>query len=417
MIVRPGEPLHVSLAFGPDDEVRLGRLALDRRFVAAFEYDPSALARGLRVQPMWPPPAPGIVFAKQPRVFEGLHGIFADSLPDAWGRAVLQRRARREGVAYEQLSVLDRLAMVGSTGPGALAYRPDRSERDDERVDLDRLAEGALAVLEGRDTDALEELAKLGGSSGGARPKVLVARNADGQLIAGNAEIPGGYEAWIVKFRSRHDVEDIGPLEAAYADMARAAGLAVAPTTLLPAHRGPGYFATKRFDRGPGQSRQHILSAAAILDADWAIPSIDASALHRLVRQVTRNQVDVAAMFRRTVFNVAAHNRDDHLKQHAFLMARDGAWSLAPAFDLTFSGGPGGEHYLAVNGRGTAIGTEDLLALARDADVRPRRARAIIDEVLAAAARFRDFASTYDVSAATLASVETGLRATTAALS
>jgi serine/threonine-protein kinase HipA len=163
----------------------VGRLALDRRSIAAFEYDRAYLATGPSIQPLWPRPAPGVIFAKQPGTFQGLHGIFADSLPDAWGSELMRRRAAQQNVDYAALTALDRLAIVGGTGVGALTYQPDYSESGADAVDLDVFADGALAVLNGDDTAVVEKLAQLGGSSGGARPKVFVARNAAGHMLAG----------------------------------------------------------------------------------------------------------------------------------------------------------------------------------------------------------------------------------------
>ncbi len=403
MKLPPGEALAVSLAFGPTDRVALGRLALDRRGVAAFEYTRAFLDAGIPAQPLWPPPAPDVLFAKEPRVFDGLHGIFADSLPDAWGFEVMRRRAALRGIAYAELSPLDRLAIVGESGAGALVFTPDYSETTSGAIDLDMLSDGALAVLDGIDTDVVEELAKLGGSSGGARPKVFIGRNESGHAIAGNTAIPVGYDAWIVKFRGRYDVADIGPLEAAYADMARAAGIDVMPTTLIASSRGPGYFATKRFDRGAANTRIHTLSVAALLEIDWNLPSIDYVALHHVVRHITSDQRAVEQMFRRMVFNVLAGNRDDHTKQHRFLMSRDGVWRLAPAYDLTPSSGPSGQHYLAVNGKGGSIESFDLLAVARAVRVKPAIARATIEDVRTAIARFPSFASAYGVSPSSIA--------------
>jgi serine/threonine-protein kinase HipA len=410
MRLRPGEPLRVSLTYAPDDEVAVGRLAVDRNR-ALFEYDKAFIASGARINPGWPAPDRAVIPAKDPRTFKGLHGIFADSLPDAWGLELMRRRLAEQGQNYNDLSALDRLALVGDTGGGALVYRPDHAEHVDGAIDLDALAEGALA-LDGSPAEVVEELALLGGSSGGARPKVFIARNVGSNVVAGSGAIPDGYEAYIVKFRGQSDVVDIGPLEAAYADMARAAHIDVAPTLLIPATSGPGYFATQRFDRDPNNARIHMLSVAAIIEADWSEPAIDYVNLISLVDHVTRDHVAAEQMFRRMVFNVLAANPDDHTKQHSFLQKRDGDWTLAPAYDLTLSSGPNGEHYLAVNGKGKNITIDDVLAVAREASIKPVRARAIIDEVRAAIADFPTFARTYDVTPATLAAFQRATEAT-----
>lgn len=394
-------PLHVFLAFTPTQSVPVGRLALDRtRAAAALEYNPAFLASGLTINPRWPPPSRELIWATQPSLLDGLHGVFADSLPDAWGRALMRRRAIAHGVDPATLTALDRLAIVGRRGMGALVYEPAvPAEQLAGGIDLDSLSREALDVLAGKESDdLLTTLEQLGYSSGGARPKILVAIDAEGNLRAGTDAMPPGYRAWIVKFRAPRDRADVGPLEAAYADMARAAGVDVAPTTLLPSRRGElGYFATQRFDRGENGERLHALSVAGLLETQWEIPTIDYSGLMSATRTVTRIQADVEQMFRRMVFNVVAHNRDDHTKQHAFLMDRTGTWRLAPAYDLNFSNGPGGEHYLTVHGRGSNIRFEDVRAVAGRQSINAKAAATIVDEVRAAVSDFRRFAERYDV--------------------
>jgi serine/threonine-protein kinase HipA len=294
---------------------------------------------------------------------------------------------------------------------GALVYEPAFPAEDVDEIDVDALSREALDVLAGHEgDDVLTILEELGESSGGARPKVLVAIDAGGNLRAGTDAMPSGYDAWIVKFRAPRDRPDAGPLEAAYADMARAAGIDVAETTLLPSRKHDlGYFATKRFDRGPAGERYHALSVAGSLEAQWEIPSIDYHGLLNATRYVTRRQADVEQMFRRMLFNFAAHNRDDHAKQHAFLMDATGTWRLAPAYDLNFSSGPAGEHYLTVNGRGTAITGGDITAVAARHNISAATARAIVDEVLAAVADFDHIAARYDVPGSSRAEIATVL--------
>ncbi|MEA2720292.1 MAG: serine/threonine-protein kinase HipA [Candidatus Eremiobacteraeota bacterium] len=394
--------LHVALALSAERVVPVGRLALDRRG-AVLEYDPSFVAGGLAVNPL-APPALGPIPAREPRTFDGMHGIFADSLPDAWGTELVRRRCEREGIRFESLNALDRLAIVGKRGMGALTYRPDIPDDGSDTIDFDALAHEANEILEGRDSDLLPELERLGGASGGALPKVLVALNADGHARSGAGDIPDGYDAWLVKFPSSHDVKDIGPLEAAYAGMARAARIDVPDHRLIPAGaNAPAYFASKRFDRAAGRVRRHVVSVAGVLDIDWTVPQIDYDVLLRLVLRVTRSQHEVEEMFRRMVFNIVAHNRDDHAKQHAFISDDAGHWRLAPAYDLTYSTGPNREHYLAVNGQAADVDADAVRAVADNHRIKPRRLRAIVGDVLDAAARFDDIAGEAGVSKRTAA--------------
>lgn len=413
MKLKAAASLSVAFRFQPSSRLAVGRLALERGR-AVVEYDPAFATSGMMLNPLLPPPQPhALEWAKEPRLFQGLHGVLADSLPDAWGDLLVRRQAERAGIDYASLTALDKLAIVGSRGMGALVYEPKAPTVAIDSIDFDVLAHESRAILEGRDSDVLPELERLGGSSGGARPKVLVAMNADGDVVAGDELPPPGYEAWIVKFRaSRHDVEDIGPLEAAYADMARACGLDMSLTRLIETPTGPGYFATRRFDRGANGSRLHVASAAAILDTDWMMPTIDYGMLLRLARRVTRDQRSVERAFLRMVFNIVAHNRDDHTKQHAFLMQRDGTWTLAPPYDLTFSSGPGGEHYLAVQGHvGDDITTSDIAQLGKIQGIRNDDCFDTIDRVCDVVSRFPEFARTYGVSSSTLRATSKALEA------
>lgn len=171
----PGTPvLNVTLRFGSDDLVPVGRVALERG-VALLEYDRAFIASGLEINSIYGALSSELVRARQPRTFDGLHGVFADSLPEAWGTLLMRRRAIALGIDDTSLTVLDRLAAVGSRGMGALTYEPDRSDAHDDGIDLDILAAESTRILEGRDSDVIAQLARLGGSSGGARPKIHVA--------------------------------------------------------------------------------------------------------------------------------------------------------------------------------------------------------------------------------------------------
>jgi serine/threonine-protein kinase HipA len=377
----PGTPLLLGLwldeAASP---VPVGRLAMASG-LAQLEWSAEVVASGWRVDPLLYPPQPGLHGARG-RAFGGLHGFLADSLPDAWGQLLLRRRLARQGTDLATLSPADRLALVGREGRGALVFEPAAPSGDvPGAIDLDALAAEANAVLAGEQTDALDLLARLGGASGGARPKVHVGLGSDGAVV------PGGDE-WIVKFRATIDNPDIGAVEEAYARMARAAGIAMVETRLLPSAAGPGHFATRRFDRAGEGRRVHMVSLAGAVEASPEMPSLDYDGFLRAVLAITRHAGDVAQAFRRMVFNVLAHNRDDHTRQHAFLQGADGAWRLAPAYDLTCSAGPGGEHYLAVEGTGTAITRAQVEALGRRHGLAERAVAGVIDEVRGAVAHW-----------------------------
>jgi serine/threonine-protein kinase HipA len=301
-------------------------------------------------------------------------------------------------MSYDSLTVLDRLSIVGHGGMGALIYDPQlfASIPRLAHLDLDAIAAETFKILRGEQDGDVVELERLGGSSGGARPKITAFMDESSKRISSGYE--AGLEPWMIKFRYTNDFDDIGPLEAAYADMARAAGLEMAPTRLLQSSSGPGFFATKRFDRKEeGAVRLHMASAAGLHDIDWRTPgAISYDTLLKIVGFVTREHPDIEQMFRRMVYNVLATNRDDHPKQHAFLMTATGKWRLAPAFDLTYAPGPNGQHYLDVDGKGNQVTAGDLRAVGTAHAV--RNIDSVIDEVSKAVRQFSTYARRYGVS-------------------
>jgi len=397
-----GTPLTVSLRFSESQRIPVGRMAMDRD-ATILEYDPAFIASGFTLNPLLAPPGQEPLVPKNPRVFDGLPGILADSLPDSWGELLVQRRAQRANFSYASLTALDKLAIVGERGMGALTFTPAQvAPPVSGAIDLDLIARESIELLEGYASDITALLDRLGGSSGGTRPKILIAMNEKGHIVAGDGDIPEGYDAWLVKFRSsHHDLKDAGPVEAAYADMARSCGIAFSETRVFQG-KPYGYFGTRRFDRPTSGERLHVASVAALLDMDWRVPA-DYTDLLKVVRVMTRDQQAVTQAYRRAVFNVLTHNRDDHVKQHGFLMNASGEWRLAPAYDLVFSRGPGGEHYLAIGGRGgDDIRRQDIVKLGTDQGIAKTLCEEIIEQVADNVRELPNFARPYGVSPQTL---------------
>jgi serine/threonine-protein kinase HipA len=233
----------------------------------------------------------------------------------------------------------------------------------------------------------LPQLLRAGGSPGGARPKVLVGVSGD-SILSGEDDLPPGYTAWIVKFPARQDSPDAGPGELAYSLMAREAGLAMPPARLFETARGERFFGVERFDR-QGDHRYHVHTFGNLIHSNFRIPSCDYRQLLEVTRILTRDHQAVLECYRRMVFNVLTHNRDDHVKNFAFRMTDAGDWKLAPAYDLVFAEGPGGEHTMTIAGEGRAPARRHLLRLAAPAGIADRDAESILDEVAAAATRWR----------------------------
>lgn len=404
MKLAPGTPLSISLAFDPiRPRLPVGRLAIDAG-LAQLEWSREVIARKLIVAGLLYPPEVGLQAARG-RAFDGFHGFLADSLPEGWGYLLMRKRLAKLGVDIASLTPLERLALIGDHGRGALVFEPSTTPPEDvETLDLDVLAEQATALLTGEEARLADTLAGLAGGSGGARPKVHVGFDGQGGVSVGEGEIAAGHVAWLVKFRAPEDPIDIGPIEEAYAAMAEAAGLKLSAHRLIEARHGPGYFAAERFDRTDGGGRLHMLSLAGAIEAPASVPSASYDMFLRATRAITRRADDVAAAFRRMVFNVLTSNRDDHTRQHAYLMDSAGDWRLAPAYDLTYSPGPGGEHYMDIAGEGRRPTRAHITGLGEKHSYTPRQVSAVIDEVRAAVA---DWPTLAKQSGVTVASART----------
>ena len=305
----PTELLNVYLDAGIRRKV--GRLAIRDRHIL-FEYDAAFIASGIEISPIKLPLGRG-VFTPAEMVFDGLFGVFNDSLPDGWGRLLLDRTVEKHGLRRGQLNPLDRLAYVGRHGMGALSYEPDRSQiaDDDGPLALDRLAEESAIMLTGESEEVFEELLRLNGSSTGARPKIVAQVSAGKkQIIHGHRQLKPGFEHWMIKFPSSQDASDIGPIEYAYSLMARDSGVEV-PETHLFHTRKRRYFGTKRFDRN-GDRRVHMHSLSGLIHADHRHPTLDYDTVLRVATVLTKNVLDTEKAYALACFNVLAHNRDDH---------------------------------------------------------------------------------------------------------
>ena len=341
-------------------ETRIGRIALTPDSLCAFEYDPSYLLSGNSISPFHLP-LKQEVFVARHTPFNGNFGVFDDSLPDGWGNLILDRYLKSKKVDPAKLTLLQRLALVGSTGRGALEYRPDYSEAsEDEIINFDYLASETAKILTSDYTGgSLDTLYKFGGSSGGAQPKTFV--KIDGK-------------EWLVKFKATSDPANIGEIEYEYSLLAKNCGINMPETRLLESK----YFGVERFDRTP-QGKIHTVSAAGLLNADCRTPCLDYSSLLQLCHILTKNMEEVYALFRQMVFNVVIKNRDDHAKNFSFQLI-NGEWKLSPAYDLLPSNGFNGFHTTTINNNGEPS-INDMMAVATNAGLNSQHATEIIQEV------------------------------------
>jgi len=391
--------LHVRLDWG-DEQTVVGTLAeRDRRIY--FEYAPDFVRAPLPISPFKLPVKPGL-FEHTEREFSQVFGVFNDSLPDGWGLLLMDRVFGQQGLDPARISVLDRLAYIGERGMGALTYHPPTAHAEDPSpvVYLQEMAQQAERILEGSTEELLPSLRVAGGSPAGARPKVLIAVHEDGRAIAGTDDVPEGFRHYLVKFPGGDDPPEIGAVEAAYASMAREAGLNIPPTTIFETRDGGRYFGVERFDRA-GNSRLHMHTLSGLLHASHRLPSLEYEGFLRATLMLTKDQREVDEAYRRMVFNVLAHNRDDHVKNFSYLMDRNGKWELAPAYDLVFSEGPAGQHTMGIAGEAERPRETDMINVATDCDLDAGRAREIISEVRNAIRQWSFFAKATGVSTGT----------------
>ncbi len=394
----PGSVAHIEVGLSFTGEVvPVGHLAL-RNGRIYFEYNAAFIESGPEISPFRCPLRPGVQ-TFDPHFFDGLPGVFYDSLPDGWGRLLLDRQMRSEGRTPAKLSALDRLAHVGDGGMGALVYSPKSA--DDKGLlwdlSLESVAISTQRILQGEDHDMLRDLIALNGSSAGARPKIMLGLSGDGSEIVYGKDAEGeGFEIWMAKFPNTSDGPDAGAIEYVYALMATEAGVEIPQVRLLPSKSGPGYFATKRFDRR-GRERFHCHSVCGLLHSDFRTPSLDYRDLVALAARLAMDVGQGEKMFRLAVFNVLAHNRDDHSKNFSFLMDSAGQWTLSLAYDLTFSFGPGGEQSTTVMGEGKNPGGEDLIRLGGEVGLSRTTVDAVIEQTVLALRRWRELAEGHGV--------------------
>jgi len=348
-----------------DSKVGTLSLSPDNR-LCGFEYHPQWLVEGFSISPFQLPLTPGIFLAK-PAPFAGNFGIFEDSLPDGYGRYMLHKALAKEGIGDGRLTALDRLALVGNRGMGALEYEPSHFIADAVAVDdFDILQAKALEVLKEYQDDDAGLLLYNSGNSGGARPKAIFADDT-------------GH--WLVKFRHTYDPDDMGLQEYRYNEIARACGIIVPDFKLS----NGKYFTSKRFDISASGERLHTATAGALLGLSLSEPYLDYSNLLALTGFLTQNRDDVEQMFRRMVFNYLTDNKDDHCKNFSFIMVRNSGgkwqWRLAPAYDLTLcTEGYNGEHATSVNGTARPK-LNDFISVGVKIKIQENRCREIIAQL------------------------------------
>ncbi|MCB0056048.1 MAG: type II toxin-antitoxin system HipA family toxin [Halioglobus sp.] len=407
-------------------EVRLwgrtiGAVALaDGEDVAAFEYTADFARSGIEVAPLTMPLSRRVYrFPELPRAtFLGLPGLLADSLPDRFGNALIDAWLAAQGRAPDSFNAVERLCYTGARGMGALEFYPaiGPAARHGRRVEVDRLVALASQVLSQRNdlhasfagedkAAALGDILRVGTSAGGARAKAVIAwQPQTNEVRSGQVDAGEGFEYWLLKFdgvsgnrdKELDDPRGYGVIEYAYYLMARDCGINMGQCRLFE-EDGRRHFMTRRFDRLPGGEKLHMQSLCAMAHFDFnAAGAYSYEQALLVMRRLGLPMRDIEEQFRRMAFNIVARNQDDHVKNIAFLMDRTGTWSLAPAFDVTYSFNPAGAwtatHQMTMNGKRENFNMEDFKACARSASMKRGRAETIVAEVQDTVSRWRTFA-------------------------
>ncbi|HAM72674.1 MAG TPA: toxin HipA, partial [Verrucomicrobiales bacterium] len=394
---------------------------------AAFQYEPEFASSGIQLSPLMMPLGDRVYeFPLLPRnTFHGLPGLLADSLPDRFGNALINAWLATRGRTPESFTAVERLCYTGTRGMGALEFAPilGPRPRTATKIEIEALVTLASDVLSQRGgikasfksaerARGLKEILRVGTSAGGARAKAVIAWNrVTHEVRSGQVSAGDGFEYWLLKFdgvrgnkdKELEDPKGYGAIEYAYHLMAAAAGVTMSECRLME-EGGRRHFMTRRFDRLGGGEKLHMQSLGALAHQDFnqaGAHSYEGALL--VMRQLELPMSAVEQQFRRMVFNVVARNQDDHVKNIAFLMDKEGRWSLAPAFDVTYSHNPTGawtsSHQMTVNGRRDGFTRGDLEACAKSSLLKRGRWSAILEEVRAAVNRWPEFAAAAKVPA------------------
>ena len=383
---------------------RVGAVAWDEeRQFASFEYASSFLRDGFDISPILLPRRQGIVsFPELNRnTFYGLPGLLADSIPDKFGNALIDTWLARQGRPKDDFSPVERLCYMASRGMGALEFEPALRPQEKKAVPIEiaemiRLAQYVvdnrteiLVNLKEKDK-ALEMIIRIGTSAGGARAKALIAWNREtNELRSGQVPPPKGFEPWIMKFDGVNDQalgmsQGYGRIEYAYHMMAKDAGIRMSECRLFEENKR-AHFMTRRFDRDSNGDKIHMQSFCAIAHYDFnSAGAYGYEQAFSVIQRLNLGYDTLEEMYRRMVFNIVARNQDDHTKNIAFLMDRNGAWKLSAAFDVIWaynSSGPWtNQHQMTIDGKRDGFAKADLLGPAKQFGI--KNANRIIEEVV-----------------------------------
>lgn len=349
--------------------------------------------------------------------FKGLPGLLADVLPDRYGNQLINMWLAQQGRPQDSMNPVEMLCFIGNRGMGALEFEPATLKESNKpfSIEIKSLVDIAQKLIEHKeafttnlqkdDEKAVMDILKIGTSAGGARPKAVIAYNEKTEEVkSGQTKAPKGFEHWLIKLDGVSDVQlgaskGYGRVEMAYYNMATACGIDMMPSKLFE-ENGRAHFMTKRFDREGEETKHHVQTFCALKHADFnMITSFSYEQLFQVMRELKLTYQDTEQQFRRMVFNVIARNCDDHTKNFAFRLKKEGKWELAPAYDVCHAYRPRSEwvsqHALSINNKRKDVTKEDLMVIGKS--IKCKKADSIIQEINTTVNQWQKFANDVNV--------------------
>lgn len=400
----------------------------DQTGLASFEYDTTFKNLNWELSPLKMPINSGRGVFSFPELkqgkndlydtFKGLPGLLADVLPDRYGNELINLWLAQQGRPLNSMNPVEMLCFIGTRGMGAMEFEPANFNVNESSfsIEMDSLVDIAKKMLSQKvsfqtnlkkyNEQAIMQIITIGTSAGGARPKAVIAYNEkSGEVRSGQTIAPKGFEHWLLKLDGVSDVQlgasdGYGRVEMAYYNMAISCGIDMMPSMLFE-ENGRAHFMTKRFDREQGDIKHHMQTLCAINHFDYnSVTSFSYEQLFQTMRELSLSYADAEQMFRRMVFNVISRNCDDHTKNFAFRLKKEGKWELAPAYDLCHAYRPNhqwvSQHALSINGKRKDINKSDLLVIGNS--IHCKRAAEIVDEIESIVMNWDRFASEVGVS-------------------
>ena len=392
--------------------------------IVYFEYDKVFKTNNLEISPLKLPLSLNKVYTNNDdRYFEGLAGVFHDTLPDKFGTKVIERYFESKNIPSYELNIIQKMMFIGNKSIGAITYKPVIHKLDEQKanelIELQNFYNNAKKIISGNSIEVVDEMlifTNSAASAGGARAKAIIGYNKTSkEMISGvRQELKEGFEHYIIKFDIEKDdgsSSDYTKIEYLYMSMAKEVGIDIPEIELL-SHKNLAHYLIKRFDRINGESF-HLHSVAGLTHSNFNIPMhYSYDELLRLTRYLTRSQNAVNEQFKRMVFNIIGRNQDDHAKNFAFIMDKNGVWKLSPAYDITYANGAGytKNHQLSLRGKTNNFSLNDILEIAKLHSIKRSFAKETIEQIVEIFSSFKNRARELEINEDFISIIDKSIR-------